>query len=526
MKTKKGFTTVELLVSVTLVTVIVFFLIELIFTMKNIFTDSGIKTKLLAKQALISEKINYDFRTKKLIIATKCGDNCAEFLFSDGTQKMLTYNRKTLELTYGNYKENLVKGSSFGNVIISSETIATTNDINEDNGILTIHIPIQSKYFKNQDFGITVIYQYNSNVTSISGVDLKDVINTDKKIMLIGTENDIKIKGTVYNDPGYYLYDNDTSDVIKDDPRVKVTGHVGDEVGSVYHLYYKYYDDNGNILNEISRNVTVVSSTYEFSYTGKAEDLIIPVSGIYKLEAWGASGGGTSTMKGYGGYASGTYSIEKDTLLKIYVGGQGVTKTDGTVSPGGFNGGGASGASTNNKASSGGGASDIRLKNSNLNSRILVAGGGGGGGCRNDTSFTCSGGPGGGATGGNPGTCSASSYTGTGGSESAGGTAGSYTTNCSTTATAGALGVGGVGSTCSTSGNAYAAGGGGGGYYGGGGGARYGGGAGGSGYCDPNVQSCTLYSGNELFTTTDGKSYELGHNGHGFVKITLISVTG
>ena len=45
MKTKKGFTTVELLVSITLVTVIVFFLIELIFVMKNIFTDSGIRTK-------------------------------------------------------------------------------------------------------------------------------------------------------------------------------------------------------------------------------------------------------------------------------------------------------------------------------------------------------------------------------------------------------------------------------------------------------------------------------------------------
>lgn len=525
MKTKKGFTTVELLVSITLVTVIVFFLIELIFVMKNIFTDSGIKTKLLAKQALISEKINYDFRNKQLLIATKCGDNCAEFLFSDGTQKMLTYDRESLELSYGNFKESLVKGSEFGNITISSETIAIANTIDTNNGILSIHMPVSSKYFPDQDFGINVVYQYNSNVTSISGINLKDVVNRDKRIVLIGTENDIKIQGTTYNDPGYYLYDADSSDIIKDDPRVKVTGKVGDESGSVYHIYYKYYDDNGNILNEITRNVTVVNSTYEYSYTGKAEDLVIPVAGIYKLEAWGASGGGTSTMKGYGGYASGTYALEKNALLKIYVGGKGTTKKDGTVSPGGFNGGGASGASTHNSASSGGGASDIRLGNSSLSSRIIVAGGGGGGGCRNDTSFTCSGGHGGGASGGAPGTCSAASYTGTGATSSAGGTAGSYTTNCSTTATAGALGVAGVGSTCSTSGNAYAAGGGGGGYYGGGGGARYGGGSGGSGYCNPNVQACTLYAGNELFSTTDAAGYELGHDGHGYIKITLISVT-
>ena len=122
MKTKKGFTTVELIVSISLCTIIVFFLVELIFIMKDIYTDSGIKTKLLAKQALISEKINHDFRTKKLTIATSCGNNCVEFLFNDGTQKQLKYRRDEEEIIYGNFKEDLVDGSSFGDVIIRSES--------------------------------------------------------------------------------------------------------------------------------------------------------------------------------------------------------------------------------------------------------------------------------------------------------------------------------------------------------------------------------------------------------------------
>ena len=518
MKTKNGFTIVELLVSITLVSIIVFFLIELIFVMKDIYTDSGIKTKLLAKQALISEKINHDFRNKRLVLATSCGENCAEFLFADGVKKVLTYNRKTLEIMYGNYKEVLITGSTFGDISIKSETIVASNEMSTNDGILTIDMPIYSKYFEKQNFGVTVVYQYNSKSTSVSGLNINDEVQHDKRIMLIGTEDDIKIQGTTYNDPGYYSYDTRTSEIIKNDPKVRVTGQVGDENGNVYHLYYKYYDDNGILVTEYTRNITVVSSTYNYEYTGKADEFIAPVSGIYKLEAWGASGGGTSSMKGYGGYTTATYRLQKDSFLKVYVGGEGKTSKDGEAAPGGFNGGGASGASLTNKASSGGGASDIRFGNTNPSNRIIVAGGGGGGGCRNDTSFTCSGGYGGGETGGDPGICSASSYIGTGATSSAGGTAGTYSTNCTTLATSGTTLNGGIGSTCTTSTSSYAGG-------GGGGGARYGGGSGGSGYCDSNVISCTMYAGNESFTSIDGKKYEIGHNGNGYVKITLISIT-
>ena len=526
MKTKKGFTTVELIVSISLCTLIVFFLIELIFVMKDIFTESGIKTKLLAKQALLSEKINHDFRNKKLTVATSCGDNCVEFLFKDGTQKQLKYDRQNLEIIYGNYKEDLVKGSSFGDVIITSESLADTNDISTLDGILSIHIPIFSKYFENTDFGITVVYQFNSNSTSIAGINIKDSISAGMKIMLIGSDNDVKIEGASYQDPGYYLYNPSTGEMNLNDPAVKVTGTIGNDSNSTYHLYYKYYNENGIVVDEIERKVTVIKQAYNFEYTGTEEEIQIPIGGVYKLEAWGASGGGTTTMKGYGGYTSGTYTFKKGTTLKINVGGQGVTATSGVAAKGGYNGGGNSGVSTTNLASSGGGASDIRINNSKLASRILVAGGGGGGGCRNDTSYTCSGGAGGGTTGLAGGTCSAASYVGTGGTQSSGGSAASYTTNCTSYATSGSALNGGIGATYNNGSSSYAAGGGGGGYYGGGGGSRYGGGSGGSGYCSADVQSCSLNDGTTLFTTPDGKSYELGHNGNGYVKITLISVTG
>ena len=67
MKTNKGFTTVELLVSFTLTAVIVFFLFEILFILKDLYVDTGIKTKLLTKQAVLTEKINDDVASKNLM---------------------------------------------------------------------------------------------------------------------------------------------------------------------------------------------------------------------------------------------------------------------------------------------------------------------------------------------------------------------------------------------------------------------------------------------------------------------------
>ena len=77
MTKKNGFTTVELIVTFTLVSVITYFLLEIIIVLKNIYSDSGIRTNVLTQQALLSEKINYDFRTKKVYVAVKCdSDGC------------------------------------------------------------------------------------------------------------------------------------------------------------------------------------------------------------------------------------------------------------------------------------------------------------------------------------------------------------------------------------------------------------------------------------------------------------------
>ncbi|MDR0817932.1 MAG: hypothetical protein LBN35_04775, partial [Clostridiales Family XIII bacterium] len=109
-----------------------------------------------------------------------------------------------------------------------------------------------------------------------------------------------------------------------------------------------------------------VAETEIWEYSGAMVPYTVPVSGHYKLETWGAQGGGNSGGKG--GYSGGEIYLLKGTKLYIRVGGR------GTTSAGGYNDGGNSGGG----AGSGGGSSDIRIEQDQRLARVIVAGGGGG----------------------------------------------------------------------------------------------------------------------------------------------------
>lgn len=543
MKTNKGFTTVELLVSFTLTAVIVFFLFEILFILKDLYVDTGIKTKLLTKQAVLAETLNDDITTKNILYVTKCDDAdiCLEFGFVDEdlavgvNRKRLLIDRDTNNIKYGNVSNNLISGSEFGNIEVTYEKVITTNNTSTYDSILNISVPIYHRLIEKENFGFNVTYQYNSSVVSVSGLNMSDIVDADKKLYLIGGD-DIKFTGIEYVDAGYYVID-DAGNIITSEedqasatPIVKISGEIGDEPGKEYYRTYTIYDMNGNKMTEVERKITVVDANVRYDLTETTEEYIVPISGVYKIEAWGAAGGGTAIMRGKGGYSAGLITLNKGDILYINVGGKGTTaETSGVAAIGGYNGGGNSGISDANFASSGGGASDVRLNSSTLKARILVAGGGGGGGSRNDNEYSCNGGFGGGTTG-TTGKCSADSYLGSAGTQTSGGAAATYSDKITIFPTSGTSGIGGAGAKYDNGTVTYAGGGGGGGYYGGGGGARYGGGGGGSGYCSSKFNECTtyLFDINNVspvsFLSPDGINYESGHDGNGVVKISLKSI--
>src|SRR5699024_28393 len=121
---------------------------------------------------------------------------------------------------------------------------------------------------------------------------------------------------------------------------------------------------------------TPIGKTWEFGYTGSYRTFTAPDDGNYKLEVWGAQGGGdTHTQPGIGtvgysggngGYIAGQVWLTKGATLTVGVGGQATDFNGGTnptsLSPG------------TTCAGGGGGATDMRYNGV----RIIVAGGGGG----------------------------------------------------------------------------------------------------------------------------------------------------
>ena len=227
-----------------------------------------------------------------------------------------------------------------------------------------------------------------------------------------------------------------------------------------------------------------------YNYTGGVQSFTAACSGTYKLEVWGAQGGGSNGGKG--GYSAGTKQMAQSSYIYIVVGG---TTSSGT---GGYNGGG----SISGNVYGGGGATHMATTNhgvlSNYNSYrgdvLIVAGGGGGSG------NGYAGGFGGGITGGSG---TGDNY-GTGGSQNSGG---SIIPQNSATGNPGVFGKGG-----NSGWNNEPIGGGGGGWYGGASGGGYnnnGSGGGGSGY---------------IGGVTEGMMSNGARAGAGYARITFVSL--
>ncbi len=242
----------------------------------------------------------------------------------------------------------------------------------------------------------------------------------------------------------------------------------------------------------------------------KSEDKeasITLVPGEYKLQVWGAQGGGSlNSLGGYGGYSYGTVTFNEVTDLFINVGGV----------P--YNGGGPAQAN-------GGGATHIAKVSGLLSTlsekrdEVLIVAGGGGGSERNP------GGYGGGLIGGDGNTYTYVTKIPTGATQEAGGERGEtsmYGVGSAGTFGQGGDGIGQIDYVNNPNPHLDSGGGGGGGWYGGGGVPYAGGGGGGSGHIGTGVTGETLPGSGEVSFESPTGGLELGHAGTGYARISII----
>lgn len=552
---KKGFTTVELIVTFALSLTIAIFLFQIILFLKNLYTSYGLKTELLNKQSLLSYKINDEFNNKKINTITKCGSYCLNFLYIDDSISQLYIDVDNKTITFNDEKTNFPDGTFFKDIDINVY-ISPVFDEHKNDSLVMIDIPVYNDSLKDENFGIKTVYQYNSLSSNITKVIFDGQANEYGTFILKGNPQVTVSNMEPYKDLGFLVLDKDgnlanQNLVTIENPLSSMT--LPYKFGK-YDIKYHYKDTLGNIIETKTRTVTVEEKPLNFSYTGSVQTFIAPVTGTYKIELWGAQGG--ESYSGVGGYTSGNIILFAGETLYIYVGGQ-----PQSVVVGGYNGGGIS--NSDGRYQSGGGSTDVRLAGglwndtNGLRSRIMVAGGGGGG----SFSFgALSGGAGGGLLGveGNrSGADNGSNYItlAQGGSQNSGGTGG---TGSYAGGYVGMFGYGGNGVFCCLAG-------GGGGYYGGGSSGVAtniaGTGAGGSSFisghngCDAinssgiHTNQSNHYSGKVFLDTLmidgqgykwtnskidqekmpkpEGGYYELGqgHTGHGYARISLIPTT-
>ena len=152
---------------------------------------------------------------------------------------------------------------------------------------------------------------------------------------------------------------------------------------STYYVFVK--DKKGNIGSKELAIVPCpydVNASWDFNYKAETQTFNAVCPGVYKLEVWGAQGGGVESVPGgKGGYSLGYKSLNSGDNLYVMTGGTGV------IPAGGTNGGGDGGNGNDRSGWGGGGATHIALNNNrgelknyvdNKNEVLIVAGGGGG----------------------------------------------------------------------------------------------------------------------------------------------------
>ena len=406
---KKGFTVVELIVSFSLTMVIVVFLFQIVISLKNMYTANSLKTELLNKQAIISDKINSSFNKKTITNVTKCGSYCLNFVYNDNTSEILKIDYNENSFQFGSYKTILPDNSYISNPSIDIVYSGTFLE-NSNNSILVINIPIYNEFFKNQNYGINVLYQYNSNESDLYLPGFNDYDGKYGYLQLNGERNLVISNLQKYEENGYKVVNTNGEEI--SDANVIINNSLESMElpykNGVYKIEYSLMHED-TVIETLYRYVTVIDTVTDFEYTGSEQIFTAEYSGYYKLEAWGAQGGGFNGGKG--AYTIGTIYLEAGEKIYVYVGGQGAANQT-TTNLGGYNGGGYSGNNSGQYSYGGGGATDFRLNNGTWNdatslaSRIRVAAGGGG----TVNVLTTVAGAGGTLIGGNS-TTSASSYT-------------------------------------------------------------------------------------------------------------------
>ena len=160
---KKGFTLVELITTFALSAVIIILLINIVVVIRNIYSKTDLKTELYINQGNLSNAMNKVINKDNLISYSECNDEDFCYLFNLSTGESIKLTVSNTNIKFGDFVYKLKSNTSVGNPSITTEYI--TGITNNNDSFLIIKIPISTDQYPGEDFGINLVYPYNSNET-------------------------------------------------------------------------------------------------------------------------------------------------------------------------------------------------------------------------------------------------------------------------------------------------------------------------------------------------------------------------
>ena len=159
---KNGFTLVELVLSITLLSIVLIFMMSMLLALKDKEASNGADAKMLVNQAIISKAVNGDILNHGLESVNPCSSsNCYILTFSNGDEKTLKLMSNNQTLFYGSEKQ-----TDFVRTLPSGRTYSSIHYYMYSN-LEIIRVSV-SKIYRNEDYDVE-IYNYMGNKKTSTG---------------------------------------------------------------------------------------------------------------------------------------------------------------------------------------------------------------------------------------------------------------------------------------------------------------------------------------------------------------------
>jgi len=134
----------------------------------------------------------------------------------------------------------------------------------------------------------------NPTINGNGHIRISFIPSVTKELLLIGSETITMGQGSNFTDPGVILM-RDGEDIIPSVP-ITVTGTVNTNIIGTYTITYSYTSTETSGTYTITRTVNVINVSQAFNTPGSIQQFTVPVTGLYHVQAWGASGGGNQHL--------------------------------------------------------------------------------------------------------------------------------------------------------------------------------------------------------------------------------------